>query len=34
MTTTAAHMVAHTKMVTPAFPPPDARFGEPMDMDV
>jgi len=34
MTTTASRMVAHHRMGTPIFPPPDAQFAEAMDTDV
>ena len=34
MTTTAARMVARTRMETAILPPPDAQFAEPTDMDV
>jgi len=33
-TTTAARMVARTRMGIVTFPPPDAQFAEPTDMDV
>jgi len=33
-TTTAARMVARTRMGIVTFPPPDAQFAEPMDADV
>ena len=33
-TTTAARMVACTRMGTAIFPPPDAQFVEPTDTDI
>jgi len=33
-TTTAAPMVARTRIGIVTFPPPDAHFAEPMDTDV
>jgi len=33
-TTTAARMVARTRMGIVTFPPPDAQFAEPTDMDI
>jgi len=34
MTTTAAHIEAHSRMETATFLPPEAQFAEVMDMDI